>query len=132
MDKLKAQTLHHEFDAMIKAWAESHNMVIRTASCSFDNNVFNYKVNVFESDGNGNIRMDKWDREAMIQTMQNQGYPELNPIGKKFYTMDRRPKLMLITGFERGKRYPWQCVEVGTGKEYTYSIDWFDWAHPQD
>ena len=27
---------------------------------------------------------------------------------------------------------PWQCVEVGTGKEYTYFIDWFDWAHPVD
>ena len=132
MDKLKANALHNEFDAMIKRWAEEHGMIVRKDCGSWGSNSFTYKVKVFESDGNGNIRLDKWNREAMMQTMQNQGYPELNPIGKKFYTMDRRPKLMLITGFDRNKRYPWQCVEVGTGKEYTYSIDWFDWAHPQD
>lgn len=132
MDKLKAQTLHHEFDRMITDWCKTHGLAVRTAGCKFDSMSFNYHVDVFEADANGNILQDKFEREQMMRAMSNMGYPELNPIGKKFYTMDRRPKLMKIVGFKPGYKYPWQVVEVGTGKEYTYSIDWFDWAHPVD
>lgn len=121
MNKETCVRLHNELDNLIAEWAKSHNMAVTPATCSFNDKGLTYKIDLHELAADGSRKLTPFEKKMIDEEMEKCGVPGLDPFGKVFPTDDRRPKMMRIVGFDWNKRYPWQCVDVKTGKNWQYA-----------
>lgn len=121
MNKETCVRLHNELDNLIAEWAKSHNMSVTPATCSFNDKGLTYKIDLHELAADGSRKLTPFEKKMIDEEMTKCGVPGLDPFGKVFPTDDRRPKHMRIVGFDWNKRYPWQCVDVKTGKNWQYA-----------
>ena len=121
MNKETCVRLHSELDNLIAEWAKSHNMTVTPATCSFNDKGMTYKIDLNELAADGSRKLTPFEKKMIDEEMTKCGVPGLDPFGKVFPTDDRRPKMMRVVGFDWNKRYPWQCVDVKTGKNWSYA-----------
>lgn len=121
MNKETCVRLHSELDNLIAEWAKSHNMTVTPATCSFNDKGMTYKIDLNELAADGSRKLTPFEKKMIEEEMTKCGVPGLDPFGKVFPTDDRRPKMMRVVGFDWNKRYPWQCVDVKTGKNWSYA-----------
>ena len=121
MNKETCARLHSELDNLIAEWAKSHNMAVTPANCSFNDKGLTYRIDLHELAADGSLKLTPFEKKMIDEEMTKCGVPGLDPFGKVFPTGDRRPKHMRVVGFDLNKRYPWQCVDVKTGKNWAYA-----------
>lgn len=121
MNKETCIRLHSELDNLIAEWAKSHNMCVTPGTCFFNEKEMTYKIDLHELNADGSRKLTPFEKKMIEEEMTKCGVPGLDPFGKVFPTSDRRPKHMRVVGYEWKKAYPWQCVDVKTGKNWQYA-----------